>query len=102
MRPTDYVFRERETAMFANCLGVLEAAAKLCEGATAGAIQKMNPHMTNGQVRRVLEMLEGEGYIARSFVPYGRTGKYIWWPTERGIINIMSLVRAYNEGEAAR
>ena len=43
---------------FANFLGVIESVARLNEDATIGNVQKMNSHMTRGQVERCMKQLE--------------------------------------------
>lgn len=65
--------------MFSSYLGVIEAVASLGENATAGNIQKMNIHLTLGQVKRILKSLEGEWYAAPRREPHGRTGKDVWY-----------------------
>jgi DNA-binding PadR family transcriptional regulator len=85
--------------MFANFLGCLESACSLKGDATIGNIQKMNPHMTRGQVERALNNLASEGYVFFETVAYGRTGKKVWHATENGIINLCAVTRAYAENE---
>lgn len=86
--------------MFANCLGVIEAAARLGGNATAGNIQKMNSHMTIGQVKRVLGKLIAEEYIEASLEAYGRTGRYIYSVTNLADTNIGIVARAIEKREA--
>lgn len=90
--------------MFANSLGVLEAIARLGLRATGGEINKMMPHMTRGQVDRLLRNLAIEGYATFSAVPYGRTGKKIWFITKTCHTNMCIVANAIcqrEEGAAA-
>lgn len=90
--------------MFANSLGILEAIARLGLGATAGEINKMMPHMTRGQVDRLLRNLVVEKYVEFTTVPYGRTGKKIWSNTDRCYQNMCIVANAIcqrAEGQAA-
>jgi len=65
--------------LFASFLGMLEAIVKLNDAATAGNIQKMNMHLTIGQVKRLLCQLESEGYVHHKLEAYGRTGKRVYY-----------------------
>lgn len=69
--------------LFASYIGCLEIVAKLGALATAGNVQKWNPHLTIGQVKRVLCQLEGEGYVEKVLESYGRTGRWVYSVTEK-------------------
>lgn len=79
--------------MFASYLGVLEAVAYLGDSATIGNVQKMNLHMTRGQVQRIIKSLMGEGYLTETELPYGRTGKKVYHPTERCRQNVSIVAK---------
>lgn len=88
--------------MFANSLGILEAMARLGKKATIGNINKMNLHMTRGQVDRCLKNLMVEGYAEFEEVPYGRTGMKIWKTSDRCWTNMCIVANAIcGEKEAA-
>lgn len=84
--------------MFSNMLGVVEAVAKLQSGATIGAIQKMNPHLSRGQVERVLKGLMGEGYVEFQIAPHAATGKKVWNVTNRCMTNLYYVAKSTTEG----
>jgi len=88
--------------MFANSLGVIEAIARLGAKATIGNINKMNLHMTRGQVDRALKNLMTEGYVLFETVPYGRTGMKIWKNSDNCWTNMCIVANAIcGEKEAA-
>ena len=79
--------------MFANFLGVLEAVL-MCGGkATAGEVQRYNPHMTIGQVKRAMNSLVAEGYLDAEKVKYGRTGKWVFVLSNRAKTNLCIVAR---------
>jgi len=80
--------------MFANCLGVIEAVAKLGENATIGQVQRMNSHLSRGQVERVLKQLAKEDYVGYFEFAHGRTGKKVWHIRNRCHVNI-AIVAGY-------
>lgn len=65
--------------MFSEFLGIIEAVARLNDNATKGAIQRMNSHMTVGQVERRIKSLVGDGYLHSKVEPHGRTGKIVYY-----------------------
>jgi hypothetical protein len=79
--------------MFANNLGMIDAIAQLGERATIGEIQKMNPHLTRGQVERLIKGLCTEKYVDFKTVAYGRTGKRIWFITDRCFTNMCTVAK---------
>lgn len=80
--------------MFADMLGILEAVSRLRENATKGMVQKMNIHLTVGQVGRLLTNLEKEGYLQSEMVAWGGTGKRIYAPTDRCHTNMLIVSSA--------
>jgi len=74
--------------LFATFLGCIESIAHLIDEATAGNIQKMNSHLTIGQVKRALAQLEKEGYVTNVVMPHGRTGKRVYRLTSTCMTNI--------------
>lgn len=64
--------------LFATFLGCIHAIVELGRFATVGGIQKMNPHLSVGQVKRALKQLEREGYAIGETEPYGRTGRTVY------------------------
>lgn len=83
--------------MFSFYLGVLEAMSRLGENATVGNIQKMNLHLTRGQVQRVLNSLEGEMYIAYRVEKHGRTGKKVYYALNLCVTNVFITSKALDE-----
>jgi len=77
--------------LFASFLGCLESIARLNDTATAGNIQKMNPHLTIGQVKRCLSQLETEGYAHHKIERHGRTGKKVYYLSNRCSTNVLIL-----------
>ena len=86
--------------LFASYLGAIEAIARLGEKATVGEIQKMNSHLTRGQMQRVLNGLMGEGYVNFTTVKYGRTGKKVYYVTDRCVVNVSIVGRAVYDVES--
>lgn len=80
--------------LFASFLGCIESVTRLGEGATIGAVQKMNTHLTAGQVKRCLTQLEKEGYMHHKIVPYGKTGKAVYYLSNRCVTNLDIVARA--------
>jgi len=74
--------------LFATFLGCIESIATLNDDATAGNIQKMNSHLSVGQVKRALKQLETEGYVRNVLMPYGRTGKRVYRLTNLCMTNV--------------
>jgi len=83
--------------MFANFLGVIEAIARLEANATVGNIQKMNLHLTRGQVERALKNLMTEEYVTFEMMPYGKTGKKVWACSNRCVTNMCIVANAVCE-----
>jgi len=74
--------------LFASFLGVIESVARLNDDATIGNVQKMNSHLTRGQVERCLKQLETEGYMHHKIERYGRTGKKVFYLSSLCVTNI--------------
>lgn len=83
--------------MFSEYLGILEAIARLNDGATKGAIQKMNSHMTVGQVQRRLTALLEDGYVHFKLESHGRTGKIVYYLSGRCSTKMHCVNEAINE-----
>jgi len=83
--------------LFATFLGCIESIARLCDNATAGNIQKMNSHLSIGQVKRALSQLEIEGYVSHVLVPYGRTGKRVYRLTNQCMTNVFITSKAIDD-----
>lgn len=83
--------------LFASFLGVIESVARLNENATIGNVQKMNSHLTRGQVERCLKQLEIEGYMHHKIEHYGRTGKKVWYLSGRCSTNMSIVNRAIDD-----
>lgn len=83
--------------LFASFLGVIESVARLNEDATIGNVQKMNSHLTRGQVERCLKQLETEGYMHHKIEPYGRTGKKVWYLSGLCSTNMFIVNKAIDE-----
>lgn len=84
--------------MFGNFLGVLEAIARLGDKATIGEVQKINNHLTRGQTERLMNTLVKEGYAGFDVVPYGSTGKKLWYCTSRCNTNMSIVTTAIERG----
>lgn len=69
--------------MFSEFLGIIQAIARLNENATKGSIQRMNSHMTVGQVERRIKSLIADGYLHSKIEPHGRTGKIVYYLSSR-------------------
>lgn len=80
--------------LFASFLGCIESIARLRSNATAGNIQKMNSHLTVGQVKRCLSQLEKEGYVIHELQPYGRTGRNVYYLSNVCVTNIVIVAGA--------
>lgn len=83
--------------MFASFLGTIEAVARLGENATVGNVQKMNMHLSVGQVGRLLKQLETEGYMHHKLEPYGRTGKKVYYLSNLCVTNVCITANAAHE-----
>lgn len=83
--------------LFASFLGCIESVARLGDNATAGNVQKMNSHLTIGQVKRLLRQLGEEGYVESEYVAYGRTGKYVYRLSQRCDVNMNIVTGAINQ-----
>lgn len=83
--------------LFASFLGCIEAIVRLGENATPGCVQKMNSHLTIGQVRRVLNQLEKEGYVEHELKPYGGTGKRVYHLSKTAEKNIIIIASDIEE-----
>lgn len=81
----------KRTMLFASFLGAIEAVVALGDNATVGNVQKMNLHLTRGQVQRVLNQLVGEGYLNVDNVPYGATGKKVYSLSQVCMTNVTIL-----------
>jgi len=92
-----YMVKVEYEMLFATFLGCIEAIARLGEGATTGCIRKMNSHLSHGQVLRALRQLEGEGYVSSRMEPHGRTGKVVWYLSNRCVTNIQITSDAAND-----
>ena len=77
--------------LFASYLGCLQAIARLKYEATVGQVQKMNPHLTVGQVKRILVSLDAEGYVWCEKVAYGGTGKNVYHLSGKCLSNVFSV-----------
>jgi len=82
--------------LFASFLGCIEAVARLGENATAGNVQKMNLHLSVGQVKRCLSQLEAEGYMHHKIEHHGRTGKKVYYLSNLCSTNILCVDNAIN------
>lgn len=83
--------------LFASFLGCIEAVVRLNDNATAGNVQKMNLHLTIGQVKRALTQLEKEGYMHHKIERYGRTGKKVYYLSNLCVTNVCIVANAANE-----
>lgn len=83
--------------LFASFLGVIEAVARLNEDATIGNVQKMNPHLTRGQVARCMDQLETEGYMHHKTERHGRTGKKVYYLSNTCSTNMCIVDKAIND-----
>ena len=79
MLSVSYILCHKGYAMFSEFLGIIEAVARLNDNATKGAIQRMNSHMTVGQVERRIKSLVADGYLHSKVEPHGRTGKIVYY-----------------------
>lgn len=82
---------------FATFLGCIESVARLNENATVGNIQKMNLHLTVGQVGRALKQLMEEGYMHSRREPHGRTGKTVYYLSGRCSTNMLIVDKAISD-----
>lgn len=80
--------------LFSSYIGCIEAVARLGENATVGNIQKMNMHLTVGQVKRVMKYLASEKYVFSETRPYGRTGKNVYYLSNLCVTNLYITSRA--------
>lgn len=76
---------------FADFLGCIQSVAVLGDNATSGNVRKMNPHMSQSQVKRMLTKLEGEGYVVSEKVDYCRTGKIVYHLSDKSIVNMVDV-----------
>lgn len=83
--------------LFASFLGCIEAVARLNDNATIGNVQKMNLHLTVGQVKRCLSQLETEGYMHHKMEPYGRTGRKVYYLSNVCVTNIVLVASAADQ-----
>jgi len=79
--------------LFANFLGVIQAIVDLNDNATAGQIQRMNPHMTKRQVETYLKNLEREGYLHNKIEPHGSTGKRVYYLSGKAVYDIQIVTK---------
>lgn len=87
--------------LFSSFIGCIESIARLGDNATVGQVQKMNSHLTVGQVKRCIDQLSREGYVVGELVKHGRTGKRVFHLSDLCVTNVFYLGKAIDERSVA-
>ena len=66
-------------------------------GMTVGEVTVKCPSMTKSQIKRALDALESDGYLSKETLPWGRTGKIVFRPTEFMALQMCAITRSYHD-----